>query len=48
MGKKWTATVQYNLSQFRLGVYNTRVEAARAYDKKALELFGEFACLNFK
>jgi hypothetical protein len=30
-----------------VGVYATEEEAARAYDAKALELFGEFACLNF-
>jgi hypothetical protein len=31
----------------KLGVYLTKEEAARAYDKKAIELFGEFAQLNF-
>jgi hypothetical protein len=29
------------------GNYKTSIEAARAYDKKAIELFGEFALLNF-
>lgn len=30
-----------------IGHFNTKEEAAKAYDKKALEVFGEFAKLNF-
>lgn len=30
-----------------LGGYETSEEAARAYDTKARELYGEFACVNF-
>ena len=33
--------------QISLGYYTTAEEAARAYDKKATELHGEFATLNF-
>ena len=30
-----------------VGHFSDPVQAARAYDKAALELFGEYACLNF-
>lgn len=33
--------------QLYLGVFVDPVEAARVYDRKALEVFGPFACLNF-
>lgn len=32
----------------RIGSFKTEVEAARAYDRKAKEIHGEFANLNFK
>jgi hypothetical protein len=35
---KWTAIIGYNRKLIRLGTYETRVEAAKAYDKKAIEL----------
>lgn len=31
---------------FYLGLYNTRIEAAWAYNQAALKHFGEFAVLN--
>ena len=43
----WRARIKYNYKEIQLGTYATKEEAARAYDRKALELFGEFAKLNF-
>ncbi len=44
--KKWRAGIQYNLKTYHLGSYETGIEAAKIYDAKAKELFGEFARLN--
>lgn len=44
---KWRATVTFNYKQYHAGYHDTEEEAGRAYDNKALELFGEFAKLNF-
>jgi hypothetical protein len=45
--KPWQARIKHNQKQIYLGMYKTKEEAARAYDKKAIELHGEFAQLNF-
>jgi hypothetical protein len=47
LSKPWQAKIQLNRKKIHLGMYKTKEEAARAYDKKAIELFGEFAQLNF-
>jgi hypothetical protein len=41
------AAIRHKGKQFYLGRFKRKDDAARAYDKKAKELFGEFACLNF-
>lgn len=46
--KKWTARIGLNRTLMFIGRYDFETSAARAYDKKARELFGEFAWLNFK
>lgn len=44
---KWCAQIKVSDAGNYLGLYDTQEAAARAYDAKSLELFGEFARLNF-
>ena len=44
--KKWRATIQINRRTQGLGCYSDERAASRAYDAKAIELFGEFANIN--
>lgn len=46
-GKYWSARITYQNKGIHIGCFPTAEDAARAYDAKALELFGEFARLNF-
>jgi hypothetical protein len=46
--KKWVAGIRHFGKQLYLGSYSIEEDAAKAYDIKAAELFGEFALLNFK
>lgn len=45
--KKWMAYIQCKKISYYLGCFEKEQDAARAYDKKAYELFGEFAKFNF-
>lgn len=47
INKKWRAVITAHKQRHHLGYFQTEVEAAQAYDKKAKELHGEFAKLNF-
>lgn len=43
---KWKASIKYNGQDIYLGSFVDILDAARAYNKAALEYFGEFAYLN--
>jgi len=45
--KRYESYVHHNGEKHRLGLFHIAEEAAMARDKKANELFGEFAVLNF-
>jgi hypothetical protein len=42
----WRARITYKNKTIYVGYYNTKEEAAEAYNQKAKELFGEFALTN--
>lgn len=44
--KKYQATIVLNGKSNYLGLFKTALEAAKAYNQKAIELFGEYAFLN--
>lgn len=44
--KKWLAQIKINGKRIRLGTFASEIEAAKAYNEKAIEFFREFANLN--
>ncbi len=44
---KWKASIQRRGKRFTVGTFDDEVEAAKARDRKAYELHGEYAYLNF-
>lgn len=46
IGNGWIAIITCKKQRKIIGVFRNKLEAARAYDKVAIELFGEYARLN--
>jgi len=46
-GKKYTAVITKEKKYYYLGTFASEEDAARARDRKAIELYGEYAKLNF-
>lgn len=44
---KWKAAIKCKDKNYNLGAYKDEIEAALAYDRAALRLYGEFAYTNF-
>jgi hypothetical protein len=46
-GKRWKALITYKGERIVIGIFDDKIEAAHARDRKAIELCGQFAYLNF-
>lgn len=46
-GRKWRAYIMVSAKQIQLGRFEDEIDAARAYDRAAIQYFGEFARPNF-
>lgn len=46
--KNWRSMMDFQGKRINLGRFKSEIEAAKAYDAKAKELFGEFAYLNVR
>lgn len=45
-GSQWRAKIQIHGKQINIGAFDSELEAAKAYNRAAIEHFGEFARIN--
>ena len=45
---KWQSVIKHNQKRIFIGRFDNEIDAAKAYDAKAIELFKEFAFINIK
>jgi hypothetical protein len=45
--QKWQASASKDGKRYFLGYFSSEIEAAKAYDRKLEELFGDYARINF-
>jgi hypothetical protein len=46
LGGSWRAVIKHRGIPFHLGMFDSAEKAAAAYNRAAIDLHGEFACLN--
>lgn len=46
IARKWQSQLMHNRKHYYLGLFEDPKEAAKAYDVKAVQIFGEFAATN--
>ena len=45
-GRRWVATISQSGRRIMIGSFDTELEAGQAYDRMAIELFGDYATIN--
>ncbi len=46
LGSKWEVRIKYNYQSYFLGLFDSKLEASKVYDREATRLFKQYAVLN--